>query len=182
MAILEICTYPDPILVQKAEPVENFDRNLRKLLDDMAETMYAAPGVGLAAPQVGVSLQAIVVDASPRDEHAQLIKLVNPIITLREGQSVCEEGCLSVPGFTAEIGRAARICVEGFDEYGKPVTIDTDTFMATVLQHEIDHLNGVLFIEHIGRLRRDMIKRKLKKQALQEKKKDNTQKQSALVY
>ncbi|GAK58008.1 peptide deformylase [Candidatus Vecturithrix granuli] len=182
MAILEIYTYPDPILIHKAEPVKNFDRNLRKLLDDMAETMYSAPGVGLAAPQVGVPLQAIVVDASPRDEHAQLMKVVNPVITFHEGQSVGEEGCLSVPGFTADVVRAARICVEGFDEYGKPVTIDTDTFLATVLQHEIDHLDGVLFIEHIGRLRRDMIKRKLKKRAFQETKKDKPQKQSVLVY
>ena len=165
MAILEIRTYPDPILAQKAKPVEKFDESLRRLLEDMAETMYVAPGVGLAAPQVGVSLRALVVDASPKVEDSPLIKLVNPVITLKEGKSVCEEGCLSVPEFTAEVTRAAKICVEGFDEYGKPVNITTDTFLATVLQHEIDHLEGVLFIDHIGRLRRDMVKRKLKKQA-----------------
>ncbi len=181
MAILEIYTYPDPVLIHKAEPVKTVDRNLRKLLDNMAETMYSAPGVGLAAPQVGVSVRAIVVDASPRDEHAELIKLVNPVITFREGESVYEEGCLSVPGFAAEVVRAARIHVEGFDENGKPVTIDTDTFLATVLQHEIDHLDGVLFIDHLGRLRRDMIKRKLKKRAFQAKKKEQPQKQSVMV-
>lgn len=181
MAILEIRTYPDPVLLQKAEPVKKFDSKLRKLLDDMAETMYAAPGVGLAAPQVGMSLQAIVVDASPRDETAELIKLVNPVVTLREGESVCEEGCLSVPGFTADVKRANRVCVEGFDEYGKPVNIDTETFLATVLQHEIDHLNGVLFVEHLGRLKRDMIKRKLKKHAVHDKKKSPKSKKSVTV-
>jgi len=181
MAILEICTYPEPVLIHKAESVKTFDRQLRQLLDDMADTMYSAPGVGLAAPQVGVPLRAIVVDASPRDEHATLMKVVNPVITFREGESIYEEGCLSVPGVTAEVVRAARICVEGFDEYGKPMTIDTNTFLATVLQHEIDHLNGVLFIDHIGRLRRDMIKRKLKKRALQEKKKDPARKVVAAV-
>lgn len=171
MAILEIRAYPDPVLLQDAEPVNTYDRTLRKLLNDMAETMYAAPGIGLAAPQVGVALRAIVIDASPRDENAELIKLVNPVITYREGETVDEEGCLSVPGYTAEVTRAKRVCVEGFDEYGTPVKIDTETFLATVLQHEIDHLNGVLFIEHLGRLKRDMIKRKLKKRVLQEKKK-----------
>ena len=182
MAILEIRTYPDPVLLQDAEPVKIFDHKLQKLLNDMAETMYAAPGVGLAAPQVGVSLRAIVVDASPRDENAELLKLVNPVITFREGESVYEEGCLSVPGYTAEVNRAARVCVEGFDEYGKPVKIDTDTFLATVLQHEIDHLNGVLFIEHLGRLKRDMIKRKLKKRAFQEKKKAHRTKRLEAVH
>lgn len=167
MAILEIRTYPDPVLAQKAKPVEHFDGKLRQLLDNMAETMYVAPGVGLAAPQVGVSLRAIVVDASPRVEGAQLIKLVNPEIVFAEGNSVCEEGCLSVPDFTAEVTRASKIRVDGFDGYGKPVTIETDTFLAIVLQHEIDHLEGVLFIDHIGRLKRDLVRRKLRKQARQ---------------
>lgn len=178
MAILEIKTYPDPVLAQKAEVVETFDDSLRRLLDDMAETMYQAPGVGLAAPQVGVSLRAIVVDASPKVEGAQLIKLVNPVITYAEGKSVCEEGCLSVPGFASEVTRAKKICVEGFDEYGKPVEIETDTFLATVLQHEIDHLEGVLFIDHLGRLKRDLVRRKLKKKARQKDK--DTQQQVVL--
>ena len=180
MAILEIKTYPDSVLTQKAKPVEKFDDALRKLLDDMAETMYVAPGVGLAAPQVGVSIRAIVVDASPRDENSELIKLVNPVITFAEGKSVYEEGCLSVPGYAAEVTRAAKICVEAFDEYGKPVKIETDTFQATVLQHEIDHLDGTLFIDHLGRLKRDMIKRKLRKQAARKRKEEkNKQKQTA---
>ncbi len=167
MAILEIKTYPDPVLLQKAQPVEEFDEELRRLLDDMTETMYDAPGVGLAAPQVGVSLRAIVVDASPRIEGSQLIKLVNPVIVSAEGKTVCEEGCLSVPGVTAEVTRPENVCIEGYDEYGTPVTIKSDTFLATVLQHEIDHLNGVLFIDHLGRLRRDLVRRKLKKQKRQ---------------
>ncbi|GAK54660.1 peptide deformylase [Candidatus Moduliflexus flocculans] len=169
MALLDIYTYPDPVLLQVAKPVTTFDDTLRRLLDDMAETMYVAPGVGLAAPQVGVSLRAIVVDASTRDPNSHLLKLVNPEIIFSEGRSVCEEGCLSVPGYTAEVARPAHIRVEARDEYGKPVTIDTDTFLATVIQHEIDHLNGILFIEHLGRLRRDLVKKKLKKQARQEK-------------
>lgn len=176
MTILEIRTYPDPILAKKAEPVEKFDESLRRLLADMAETMYAAPGVGLAAPQVGASLRAIVVDASPRVEGAELIKLVNPVITYAEGESVEEEGCLSVPEFSAEVIRAGKICVEGFDEYGKPVNIESNTFLATVLQHEIDHLEGVLFIDHLSRLRRDSIRRKLKKQARQKEKKQKLKK------
>jgi peptide deformylase len=170
MAILNIRTYPDQALLQTAETVKDVDDSIRKLLDDMAETMYAAPGVGLAAPQVGVPLRAIVVDASPRVEGEHLIKLVNPVVTFEEGKAVCEEGCLSVPGYSENVTRAAKVVVEGYDEHGKPVKIETDTFLATVLQHEIDHLNGVLFIDHIGRLKRDMIRRKLRKQARKEQK------------
>ena len=168
MAILEIKTYPNPILAQKAKAVETFDDKLHRLLDDMAETMYDAPGVGLAAPQVGVSLRVIVVDASPQVEGSKLLKLVNPKIVSAEGKAVCEEGCLSVPGFTSEVVRPAKIRLEAFDADGNPVTIEDDTFLATVLQHEIDHLDGVLFIDHIGRLKRDLIRRKLKKQARQQ--------------
>lgn len=167
MALLNIKVYPEPVLLRVAEPVTQFDDALRRLLKDMAETMYSAPGVGLAAPQVGVSLRAIVVDASPRDESAHLLKLVNPQIVFAEGKSVCEEGCLSVPGYAADVVRAAKIRVEAYDEYGAPVTIETETFSATVIQHEIDHLNGILFIDHLGRLRRELIRKKLKKQARQ---------------
>jgi peptide deformylase len=178
MAILEIRTYPDPILAQKAKPIENIDDSIRCLLDDMAETMYAAPGVGLAAPQVGVSLRAIVADASPRVEGEKLIKLVNPIVTFAEGSSVCEEGCLSVPGFEASVTRSEKVVIEGYNENGKPIKIETDTFLATVLQHEIDHLEGILFIDHLGRLKRDMIRRKLKKKA---RKKNMTSEKSKVV-
>ncbi len=165
MALLEIKTYPEAVLARKAAPVETFDDSLRKLLDDMAETMYHASGIGLAATQIGMSVRALVIDASPRIEGADLIKLVNPVICFQEGEAVCEEGCLSVPDYTAEVVRARKIRVEGFDEYGKPLNIETDTFFAIVLQHEIDHLEGVLFIDHLGRLKRDMVRRKLKKKA-----------------
>ena len=165
--------------MKKASSVESFDENLRRFLDDMAETMYAAPGVGLAAPQVGVLLRAIVVDASPKVEGTQLIKLVNPVIISAEGKSIYEEGCLSVPGFTAEVTRASKIWIEGFDEYGKPVNIETNDFLATVIQHEIDHLNGILFIDHLGRLRRDLIRRKLRKQARQN---DKSKEKQAVRY
>jgi len=168
MAILEIREYPDPILKQKAKPVEQMDDSLRRLLDDMVETMYAAPGVGLAAPQVGVSLRAIVVDASPKDESAQLMKLVNPVITYAEGSVPSEEGCLSLPEVTGEVVRAKKISVEALDEYGKPVSFTTDTFLAIVLQHEIDHLDGILFIDRLSRLKQDLIKRRLKKRAKKE--------------
>ncbi len=181
MAVLEIRIYPDSILSRKAEPVENFDKPLQRLLNDMAKMMYNAPGVGLAAPQVGVSLRAIVIDASPKVEGAELIKLVNPVITCKEGELVWEEGCLSVPEFAAEVTRAAKICVEGFDEYGKPLNIETDTFLATVLQHEIDHLDGILFIDHLGRLKRDMIRRKLRKQARQREKKQQLKRKGQVM-
>lgn len=141
----------------------NIDDSIRQLLADMAETMYVAPGVGLAAPQVGIPLRAIVADASPKVEGEHLIKLVNPVVTFAEGKACCEEGCLSVPGYAAEVARAAKVIVEGYNEHGKPVKIETNTFLATVLQHEIDHLNGVLFIDHLGRLKRDLIRRKLRK-------------------
>jgi peptide deformylase len=175
MAILEILTYPTPILLRKAEPVENIDDSIRRLLENMAETMYAAPGVGLAAPQVGVSQRIIVADASPRVEGEHLVKLVNPVITFAEGSTVCEEGCLSVPGFSEDVTRAEKIVVEGYNEDGKPVKIETDTFLATVLQHEIDHLDGILFIDHIGRLKRDIIRRKLRKEAKRQYKKREQQ-------
>ncbi len=165
MALLDIFTYPNSILLKKARPVDTIDASIRELLDNMAETMYNAPGVGLAGPQVGMSLRVIAVDASPRVEGEHLIKLVNPVVTFAEGSVVCEEGCLSVPGFSENVTRPEKVVVEGYDEHGKPVKIETDTFLATVLQHEIDHLDGVLFIDHIGRLKRDMIRRKLRKEA-----------------
>ncbi len=167
--MLEIKIYPDPILTQKAGPIENINDTIQQLLDDMAETMYTAAGIGLAAPQVGRSVRAIVVDASPRVDGEKLIKLVNPVITFAEGSSVNEEGCLSIPGFSEKVTRAAKIVVEAYNEHGKPVKIETDTFLATVLQHEIDHLDGILFIDHLSRLKRDLIKRKLRKKSFQQK-------------
>ena len=167
--MLDIKIYPDAILTQQAAPVAVIDDVTRQLLDTMADTMYEAGGIGLAAPQVGRSVQAIVVDASPRVDGETLIKLVNPLITFTEGHSVNEEGCLSIPGFSENVARSAKIVVEAYDEREKPVKIETDTFLAIVLQHEIDHLNGILYIDHLGRLKRDLIRRKLRKQMLREK-------------
>lgn len=163
MAILDIRIYPDPILTQKAMPIENVNDSIRQLLNEMTETMYVGSGIGLAAPQVGRSVRAIVVDASPRVEGEKLIKLINPVITFAEGSLVEEEECLSLPGFSEHVTRAAKIVVEAYNEQGKPVKIETDTFLVTVLQHEIDHLDGILFIDHLSRLKRDIIKRKLRK-------------------
>ena len=168
--MLDIKIYPELVLSQHAAPIPNIDDATRQFLDAMAGTMYAGGGIGLAAPQVGRSVQAIVIDASPRVEGEKLIKLVNPKITHAEGHSVNEEGCLSLPGFSENVPRSAKVIVEAYNEREEAVKIETETFLAIVLQHEIDHLNGVLFIDHLGRLKRDMIRRKLRKHALREKK------------
>ena len=176
--MLDIMIYPDPILTKHAKPIADVDDATRQLLDAMADTMYATGGIGLAAPQVGRSVQAIVVDASPRVDGENLIKLVNPQITFAEGHSVNEEGCLSLPGVSENVPRSAKIVVEAYDERGKPVKIETNTFLAIVLQHEIDHLNGILFIDHLGRLKRDLIRRKLRKKSLRE---ERMRKQGAAI-
>ena len=163
MTISEIRVYPDSILTQQARPVEEINDSIRQFLQNMAETMYAASGIGLAAPQVGQSIRAIVVDASPAVEGEKLIKLVNPVMTFAEDRSSGEEGCLSLPGVSETVTRADKIVVEAYNEDGNPVTIETETFLATVMQHEIDHLDGILFIDHVSRLKRSIIKRKLLK-------------------
>jgi peptide deformylase len=164
----QIYTYPDQILKRVAAPVRNLDGKLMTFLDEMAKTMYAAPGVGLAAPQVGISERAIVLDCDSADERAEgrgrgLLKLVNPEIVAAEGSLVWEEGCLSVVDFTAEVKRAARVLVSAFTPEEKEVRIEADGLLAVALQHEIDHLDGKLFIDRISRLKRDLYKRKIKK-------------------
>ncbi|GBD39985.1 Peptide deformylase 1 [bacterium HR37] len=164
MAVLRILTYPDPRLRKKSVPVERIDKQIEKLLDDMAETMYDAPGIGLAAPQVGVNLRVIVVDISPREENSPgLIELVNPEIVLAEGEQIGEEGCLSIPGFVSEVRRKARVVVRGLDRKGKPVEIEGTGLLARAFQHEIDHLDGILFIDRLSRLKRELFKKKLEK-------------------
>lgn len=164
MAVLRILTYPDPRLRKKSIPVERIDKQIEKLLDDMAETMYDAPGIGLAAPQVGVNLRVIVVDISPREENSPgLIELVNPEIVLAEGEQIGEEGCLSIPGFVSEVRRKARVVVRGLDRKGKPVEIEGTGLLARAFQHEIDHLDGILFIDRLSRLKRELFKKKLEK-------------------
>ena len=163
MAIKKVLTYPDTVLRERAEPVTDLDGKIQQLIDDMADTMYHAPGIGLASNQVGKPCRIIIYDTSPKDEPNNLVVLINPEIIEADGLIIEEEGCLSVIDCRAEVKRAARVTVEGVDREGNPVTLKKEGLDAVVLQHEIDHLNGVLFIDHISRLRRELYKRKLKK-------------------
>ena len=164
MAVLKILTYPDPKLRGKSSPVGKIDGKVEKLLDDMAETMYHAPGIGLAAPQVGLNLRVCVVDISPRDEKSEgLIELINPVIILAEGVQVEEEGCLSIPGFVSEVKRKAKVKVSALNRGGKPFEIEGTGLLARALQHEIDHLEGILFIDRLSRLKRELLKKKIEK-------------------
>jgi peptide deformylase len=164
MAILEIITYPDKFLSQPTKPVENIDGKLQDLIENMAETMYLEPGIGLAAIQVGINKSLLVYDVSAKDEKRSLQVLINPRIISSEGSILSEgEGCLSVPDFRADVKRAASILVEGFDRNEKPLRLEAQGLLAVVLQHEIDHLNGILFIDRISALKRGIYKRRVKK-------------------
>ena len=145
MAIIHIRELPDPILRQKAKRVRNIDGSIRRLITDMIETMHAAPGVGLAAPQVGVPLRVIVI-GMPEDDD---IAIINPQIIRRNGERLVNEGCLSIPGYVGEIKRAESVRVKGRDQNGKEIRIKADELLAQALEHEIDHLNGVLYIDHL---------------------------------
>lgn len=163
MALLEIMTYPEPVLRKKAEPIRDIDDDIRQLASDMVQTMYAAPGVGLAAPQVGRSVRLIVVDVKSGDGGGELHTLINPEIISRDGEILFEEGCLSVPEVREEVKRASAVTVLALDIEGKPITLQAEELLAVVLQHEIDHLNGVLFIDHLSRLKQGLVKKKMKK-------------------
>lgn len=164
MAILDILTAPDPVLKKKADPVKEVTDEIRALLDDMLETMYDAPGIGLAAPQVGVLKRVIVVDVSGDDEDPAPYKMVNPQVTWASDEiGLYEEGCLSVPKSYSEVERPVAVKVSYLNENGEACEIDADGLLATCLQHEIDHLNGTLFIDHLSRIKRSMIMRKLTK-------------------
>jgi peptide deformylase len=164
MAILPIIVVPDPILRKVAKPVERVDEALRRLMDDMLTTMYDAPGIGLAAPQVGISRRLIVMDPSHDEEPKQALIMVNPQIIVRGDElRLHEEGCLSIPDVTAEVERPARTRVSFLDRQGKPGEVELEGIWSTLVQHEIDHLNGVLFIDYLSRLKRDMIVKKLTK-------------------
>lgn len=165
MAVLPICKLPDPVLRREAQEIADINGNLQRLIDDMAETMYAAPGLGLAANQVGALHRLIVFDVSHKERGPRRLQVVlNPCIVDQEGEMVYEEGCLSVPDFAAEVRRHGKVLVKGLDREGKPIEITGEGLLAVVLQHEIDHLNGVLFIDHISRLKRGLYLRRLKKQ------------------
>jgi len=163
MPILEILKYPDPLLHKIAAPVKNITGKTAQLIEDMLDTMYAAPGVGLAAPQIGASERVIVMDVDHENPRKQVYKLINPVITRAEGEIVWEEGCLSVIDFTAEVRRAAQVEVVALDEQEKELKIEAEGLLAVALQHEIDHLDGKLFIDRISRLKRDLYTRKRKK-------------------
>ena len=161
---MPIHTFPDPVLKARAEEVTDINGDLQHLIDDMGTTMYSAPGLGLAANQVGDLRRVIVFDIAPKDGPQNLQVIINPCITEREGEQVYNEGCLSVLDFSAEVRRSARVCVTGVDRHGKPVEFEAEGLKAVVLQHEIDHLDGILFIDRISRLKRGLYVRRLKKQ------------------
>jgi peptide deformylase len=161
--ILEIKTFPDEVLRKKSTPVETVDDNIKELLDNMAETMYNAPGIGLAAPQVGVNKRVIVIDITGPEEKSGLMKIVNPEILEMDGEVVGEEGCLSVPEEYAEVKRAEKIKVKFLDENSVEHIIEADGLLARAFQHEIDHLDGVLFIDKISPLKREFIKKRVRK-------------------
>lgn len=164
MAILRILEVPEPVLKKPAAPVKAVDDELRRLMDDMLETMYAAPGIGLAAPQIGVSRRVMVVDVSREGEPRAPMRLCNPEILWRsEEEEIAEEGCLSLPEQYAEVRRPAAVRVRYLDEQGRSREIEADGLLARCLQHEIDHLDGVLFTDHLTALKRNMILRKLAK-------------------
>ncbi len=163
MARLEILKYPDPLLKQVAKPVTTVTAETVRLIEDMVETMYAAPGVGLAAPQVGVSKRIIVLDIDHENPGKSLLKLINPEIRRSEGEVLWEEGCLSVVDLTVEIKRAARVELRALDEKEKEVLLDAEGLLAVALQHEIDHLDGKLILDRVSRLKRDLYSRRLKK-------------------
>jgi peptide deformylase len=164
MALREVLVAPDPRLKVKARKVETFDAELKTLLDDMVETMYAAKGIGLAAPQIGVAQRAIVMDLAREGEDPAPRKFVNPEIVWASEQEVpCEEGCLSVPGQYAEVTRPERVRVRYQDETGVRHEIECDGLLAVCIQHEMDHLEGVLFVDHLSALKRNMMLRKVQK-------------------
>lgn len=165
MAILKIYQYPEPVLRAETKPVTIFDDDFLALTKDMADTMYDAPGIGLAAPQIGKSLRLIVVDISKKEEDAEqeYMVMANPEIVEHEGSQIDEEGCLSCPEITAKVKRYKKITVNYQDETGKEMSLTTEDRFAVVLQHEIDHLHGILFIDHLSSLKRNLYKKKVKK-------------------
>lgn len=162
--IYKILKYGEPILEKVAEPVTEFDTpELNQLIADMWETMYSAKGVGLAAPQIGVGQRISVIDVSVGEDQTKKIVIINPEITFREGKQTGEEGCLSIPGFREPLTRANKVTVRAQNEKGERIELSGEELLARAFQHEIDHLNGVLFISHLSALKRDIIRRKIKK-------------------
>jgi peptide deformylase len=163
--IRTILTYPNPELRKKSAPVTIISDSTRGLIQDMAETMYAAPGVGLAAPQIGVHQRVIIIDISGKNEPPDLIVAINPVIIHAEGESFEEEGCLSVPDYAANVRRHARVVVKALDPDGAERTWKAEDLLAIAFQHEIDHLDGILFVDHLSALKRELFQRKARKAA-----------------
>ncbi|HTP03784.1 MAG TPA: peptide deformylase [Nitrospirota bacterium] len=166
MMVREIRKYPDPVLHKKTDRVETIDATLRRLIDDMVETMHAAPGVGLAANQIGVPLQVAVIDLSAQEEAVRrhpLLVIINPEILSLEGAVIEEEGCLSIPEYTEKVKRAQKVKVRALDREGKLFEIEAEGLLAKALQHEIDHLNGLLFIDRLSPLKKNIFRRRYRK-------------------
>ncbi|WP_254492713.1 peptide deformylase [Bartonella sp. B1099] len=172
MSMRSLVTLPDPILREVSKPIEHVDATLQKLADDMLETMYCAKGIGLAAIQIGIPLRILVMDVSPNEEPKNPFVIINPeILWLSEERNIYKEGCLSIPDYFAEVERPKRLRVRYQNREGKQTEIEADDLLATCLQHEMDHLDGRLFIDYISKIKRDMVIRKFKKRA----KEKNTQ-------
>ncbi|MDD3816141.1 MAG: peptide deformylase [Desulfocapsaceae bacterium] len=169
MTIRTILEFPNPILRQKAKPVTDFNEGLKKLVADMTETMYDAPGIGLAAPQIGESIQLVIVDVAKLEEEQEVLVMINPVIINHEGSQVDEEGCLSVIELTANVKRYKKVTVSFHDLEGEPREITAEDRFAVVLQHEIDHLHGILFLDHLSALKRTLYKKKVQKMLAEKK-------------
>ena len=160
---LPILTYGNPILRKPTRPVVGFDEELDRLIDDMVETMYAAPGVGLAANQVGSTHRLFVANPSEEHDPSKLLVVINPELTESDGEQVTAEGCLSIPEFHEEVRRARRVLLRGLDRTGRPIEIEGQDLLARIFQHEVDHLNGILYVDRLSPAKRDILVRKLKK-------------------
>ncbi len=161
--VLEIVTIGNPVLIRKADKIENIDQKVHDLANRMVKTMHSAPGIGLAAPQVNQSIQLITVDISVGEKEEDLIVLANPEILEQEGETFLEEGCLSVPGINEKVARPYRVVIKGIDLDGREKIFEAEDLLARVFCHEIDHINGKLFIEHLSHLKRSLIRKKLQK-------------------
>lgn len=161
--VREILIWPDPVLKQKAKPLAQVDAGTRKLVSDMFETMYAADGVGLAAPQVGVLERVIVLDTTPRQPESKPLAMINPEIIAMEGETTYTEGCLSIPGEAEDVDRAAKVTVKFLDVDGAEQTLECDGLLAIAVQHETDHLDGTVFVDHLSTLKRELIRKRMKR-------------------
>jgi peptide deformylase len=163
MPVLDIVTYPNPILRKKSPPVEAINDEIQSLIDDMIITMHAASGIGLAAPQVGISIRIMVVDINGGTDPGPIITLINPEIISSEGENIREEGCLSVPGFCEELTRANKVKIKGMDRVGKEIVLEGEGLLARAFHHEMDHLNGLLFFDRLNKVKKELLKLKIKR-------------------